>query len=311
MSKVGFLGLGKMGKRMVIKLLADGHDVVVWNRSLEGTKEFLQEQQKTQTGKLSFVENIADFSKLSVKPHVFWSMVLFGQPTEEVLSELQNTVEKGDVVIDGANSFYLDTQRRSEEFSAKGIEFLGIGVSGGILAPNNGFPLMVGGSKVGYEKVKSILDSLAKPRGGHTYFGEGGVGHYIKMIHNGIEYGMMQSIGEGFGVLDKGPYPLDLEKVANLWNKGTIISGFLIDRTKDALTKDPKLETTIGFIEENGEAEWTIALAKKLQVPIRVIEESLRFRQESQKDEKIQKSFAAKMVAALRHEFGGHKVREK
>jgi 6-phosphogluconate dehydrogenase len=245
-------------------------------------------------------------------------MVLFGQPTEEVMTQLKTVVQKGDVVVDGANSFYKDTQTRSEEFEKQGIRFLGIGVSGGILAPDNGFPLMVGGNMSAYRYIETILDSLAKPNGGHEYFGTGGAGHFVKMVHNGIEYGMMQAIGEGFGVLQKGPYTMDLEKVASLWTKGTIVASFLMDRAKDALQKDPVLKKTGGYIEENGEAKWTIALAKKLQVPIQVIEDSLKFRIASQKIKKdlpagrqVQNSFAAKMVAALRHEFGGHKVKEK
>lgn len=307
---LGFLGLGKMGSRIVEKLLKDGHDVVVWNRSIATTQEFMKNHEKTK-GQLSFVEHIADFTKQTKKPHVFWSMVQYGQPTKEVLQQLLKTAEKEDVVVDGANSFYKDTQKRFEKFQKAGIHFLGIGVSGGILAPVNGFPLMAGGSRLGYEKIMPILDSLAKPHGGHEYFGEGGVGHYVKMIHNGVEYGMMQSIGEGFGVLDKGPYAVALEKVADLWTKNTIVASFLMQRAKDALAKDARLENTVGFIEENGEAKWTVRLAKKLRVPIQVIQDSLKFRQKSQKSSAIQKSFAAKMVAALRHEFGGHKVKEK
>ena len=302
---IGFLGLGKMGSRIVEKLLVDGHEVVVWNRSHETTQEFLRSHKKV-TG----IKEIADFATLQNKPHVFWSMVLFGKPTEEVLGQLQKVVQKGDVIVDGANSFYQDTEKRFAKFEKAGIHFLGIGVSGGIHAPVNGFPLMVGGSEIGYEKIKPMLDTLSKPRGGHAYFGSGGAGHFVKMIHNGVEYGMMQSIGEGFGVLEKSPYKLNLEKVAHLWTKNTIVAGFLMERAKDALQKDKRLEKTLGFIEENGEAKWTIALAKKLQVPIQVIEDSLKFRQESQKKLKVQKTFAAKMVAALRHEFGGHKVKE-
>ena len=307
---IGFLGLGKMGKRMVEKLVLEGHAVVAWNRNFT-VGEDLREELRSKNYALRIEKEIKDIFSSSESPHVFWLMLPAGEVTESVLQELKKFIKKGDVVIDGANSFYEDTQRRSEEFALAGIEFLGIGVSGGILAPDNGFPLMVGGSETGYEKVKPLLDSLAKPRGGHAYFGKGGAGHYIKMIHNGIEYGMMQAIGEGFGVLDKGPYKIDLEKVADLWNKNTIISSFLIDRAKDALKKDAHLDATVGFIEENGEAKWTIALAKKLQVPIHVTEDSLKFRQESQKNPEIQKTFAAKMVAALRHEFGGHKVKEK
>lgn len=321
---IGFLGLGKMGGRMVSKLLQGGHDVVAWNRSIDVSEEFVKQyalskatslparqgSSHIRSNNISLVKNISDFVLLKNKPHVFWSMVQYGEPTKQVLLQLLTTAEKGDVVIDGANSFYLDTQKQYEAFTKKGIHFLGIGVSGGILAPVNGFPLMAGGSETGYKKIQPILDTLSKPHGGHAYFGKGGVGHFIKMVHNGVEYGMMQAIGEGFGVLEKGPYLLDLEKVADLWTKETIVSGFLMDCARDALVKDPQLAKTAGFIEENGEAKWTIALAKKLRVPIEIIEASLQFRQKSQKSLIIQKSFAAKMVAALRHEFGGHKIKE-
>lgn len=303
---VGFLGLGKMGSRIVEKLIAGGHEVVVWNRSYETTEEFLRSHKN-----VTAVREIADFATLQNKPHVFWSMVLFGKPTDQVLLELSNITTKGDVIVDGANSFYKDTEKRFEKFEKLGIHFLGIGVSGGIIAPVNGFPLMVGGSKTGYKKITPILDTLSKPHGGHVYFGKGGAGHFVKMIHNGVEYGQMQAIGEGFGILDKGPYRLDLGKVADLWTRGTIVSGFLLERARDALQKDPKLKKTVGFIEENGEARWTIQLAKKLQVPLQVIADSLKFRQKSQKSKTVQESFAARMVAALRHEFGGHAVKEK
>src|SRR5579859_2260457 len=182
---LGFLGLGKMGSRIVEKLLADGHEVIVWNRSYQTTQEFVQLHKK----KVGAVKDISDFAKLPKKPHVFWSMVLFGQPTEDVLSQLQKIAEKGDVVVDGANSFYKDTEKRFKNFEKTGIHFLGIGVSGGILAPVNGFPLMAGGSQTGYEKIKPILDTLSRPHGRHAYFGKGGAGHFVKMIHNGVEYG--------------------------------------------------------------------------------------------------------------------------
>jgi 6-phosphogluconate dehydrogenase len=170
---------------------------------------------------------------------------------------------------------------------------------------------MVGGDKSAYETIMPLLDSLAKPNGGHAYFGTGGAGHFVKMVHNGIEYGMMQAIGEGFGVLEKSEYQFDLLEVAKLWQKGTIVSSFLIDRAKDALEKDKKLSDIEGVIASTGEAEWTVNAAKQESVPVPVIEESLEFRRQSQTDMAIQNSFAAKMVAALRREFGGHDVKKK
>lgn len=310
--KIGFLGLGKMGQRMVAKLLADGHEVVVWNRSKDTVLEFLQEQDKyVLTGKLSDAAEIADFTKLLSDQKIFWVMLPAGPATQDILSQLDAIVMPGDIIIDGGNSFYKNTQKWFAHFEKKHIGFLGIGVSGGVLAAANGFPLMAGGDKSSYETIKPVLETLSHPHGGFNYFGTGGAGHFVKMVHNGIEYGMMQSIGEGFGVLDKGPYNVDLEKVADIWTKNTIVSGFLLNRAKDALQKDPKLEQIVGFIEENGEARWTVQLAKKLQVPLKVIADSLKFRQKSQKEKTVQKTFAARMVAALRHEFGGHKVKSK
>lgn len=296
--KIGILGLGKMGSRIALKLSKEGHEVVGWNRSETTLKEI---NTTTDIKKL--------ISKLS-SPRILWLMLPEGEPTQEVISELKKYVEKGDIIIDGGNAHFGDTQRRFEEFKKIGVEFLGIGVSGGILAEKNGFPLMVGGSKKAYEYIKPILQSLAKPNGGFEYFGEGGAGHFVKMVHNGIEYGIMQSLGEGFEVLEKSSYKFDLSKVARLWQKGTLVSGFMLDRAADALSQNPKLEGIKGFIEESGEARWTVEEAKKEGVEVDIIERSLEYRKKSQKDEKIQESFTAKMVAALRNTFGGHAVRK-
>jgi len=296
--KIGILGLGKMGSRIALKLSKEGHEVVGWNRSETTLKE---------------INTTIDIKKLISKlssPRILWLMLPEGEPTQEVISELKKYVEKGDIIIDGGNAHFGDTQRRFEEFKKIGVEFLGIGVSGGILAEKNGFPLMVGGSKKAYEYIKPILQSLAKPNGGFEYFGEGGAGHFVKMVHNGIEYGIMQSLGEGFEVLEKSSYKFDLSKVARLWQKGTLVSGFMLDRAADALSQNPKLEGIKGFIEESGEARWTVEEAKKEGVEVDIIERSLEYRKKSQKDEKIQESFTAKMVAALRNTFGGHAVRK-
>ena len=236
-------------------------------------------------------------------------MVTAGEATQKVLDELSRFVEKGDIIIDGGNSHFKDTERRFKDFKTKGIKFLGIGVSGGIIASANGYPLMVGGDKSAYEFVLPILHSLAKPYGGHEYFGEGGAGHFVKMVHNGIEYGIMQSLGEGFGVLDKSPYKLDLLKVAKLYQKGTLVSGFMLDRAVEVFSNPSILSSIKGYIEESGEAGWMVEQAKKEGAPIEIIEKSLEFRRRSQKDKTIQSSFAAKLIAALRYVFGGHPIR--
>lgn len=294
--KIGFVGLGKMGGRMVQKLLSEGHEVLAWNRSDHELKN---------------VETLEKLVKSLETPRIIWSMLPAGEATEEILKEVSKFVSQDDIVIDGGNSNFKDTQRRYEEFKKRGIRFLGIGVSGGIIAATQGYPMMVGGDKSAYEHIIPILDSLAKPNGGHEYFGEGGAGHFVKMVHNGMEYGIMQSLGEGFEVLEKSPYNLDLIKVARLYQKGTLVSGFMMDRTVEVLSNPSILSSIEGKIAESGEAKWTVDQAKEEGVDVEIIERALEFRRRSQTDEKIQKSFSAKLIAALRNAFGGHAVRKK
>ena len=294
--KIGFIGLGKMGSRMVLKLQKEGHEVVAWNRSDHELKN---------------VDNVEKLVKSLEKPRIVWSMLPAGSPTQDILIEIGKFVEKGDIVIDGGNSNFQDTERRFKDFKNKGIRYLGIGVSGGVIAFKNGYPLMAGGDKRGYDYIVPILESLSKPNGGHEYFGEGGTGHFVKMVHNGMEYGIMQSLGEGFGVLEKSPYNLDLLKVAKLYQKGTLVSGFMLDRAVEVLSDPSILSSIEGKIAESGEAKWTIEQAKKSGVDVEIIERSLQFRRRSQTDEKVQKSFSARMVAALRNAFGGHEVKKK
>lgn len=292
--QIGFLGLGKMGARMVQKLITEGHEVVAWNRSDHELKN---------------VKTVEELIKSLKTPRVIWSMLPAGEATEEILKEISKFVEKNDIVIDGGNAHFKDTQTRFEEFKSRGVKFLGIGVSGGIIAATEGYPMMAGGDKSAYEFIKPILDSLAKPNGGHEYFGEGGAGHFVKMVHNGIEYGIMQSLGEGFGVLEKSPYKLDLLKIAKLYQEGTLVSGFMLDRTVEVLSDPSILSSIEGKIAESGEARWTVQEAKREKVDVEIIERSLEFRRRSQTDEEIQKSFSARMVAALRKAFGGHGVK--
>lgn len=295
---------------MVVKLLNAGHEVVVWNRSREKVDELTSGAKKSW--KLSAATSIENLVKGLGKPRIVWSMLPAGDPTEQIImgpDGIAEFVEEGDVVIDGANSRFSDTQRRYDQLSQKGILFLGIGVSGGMIAYECGYPLMVGGSLEGYEYIKPILDSLAAPSGGHEYFGEGGAGHFVKMVHNAIEYGYMQSIGEGFGILERAPYDLDLVKVAKLYTKGTLLSGFMMDRTQEALSEDSKLEKIVGYIEDSGEGRWAIEQARDEGTPVAIIEKSLEFRVKSREDQKIAATFAAKLVAALRKAFGGHEVK--
>jgi len=302
--KIGFIGLGKMGTRMASKLLKEGFEVHVWNRSSDPVKEL---KLKIKSEKLKVADSIEELVKSLDKPRVIWIMVSH-KAVDDVLSEVKKYVEKEDIVIDGGNSFYKDTQRRYEEFDKNGIRYLGIGTSGGILAEKNGYPFMVGGSQSGYETIKPILDSLARPSGGHEYFGEGGAGHFVKMVHNGIEYGQMQSLSEGFEVLEKSDYKFDLPKIAGLFQKGTIVSGFLLDRMKDALDRG-EYKDYDGEIEASGEGEWTVNTAKEEGIDVEIIERSFEYRKRSKTEEKVKNSTTAKLVSALRREFGGHPVR--
>ncbi len=307
--KLAFLGLGKMGFRMAKKLVLSGHTVVAWNRSPQPLQDLQTEVQNAKN--LIPASSVKEALEKLESPKIVWLMLPAGEATETILQEVLQFINPGDIVIDGGNSNYKDTQRRFEQLGQRGIKFLGIGVSGGIIAVKEGYPLMVGGDRSAYETIIPMLNDLAVPHGGHEYFGTGGAGHFVKMVHNGIEYGMMQAIGEGFEVLEKSSYNFDLVNVANLWQKGTIVSSFLIDRAKDALVKDPKLSQLEGVIAASGEADWTIEAAKEEQVDVPIIEGSLTYRKESQTNPKIQNSFTAKMVSALRHEFGGHEVKKK
>ena len=294
---IAILGLGKMGSRIALKLQKEGHKTIAWNRS-----EKLLKGVKTTTNIKEVFDNLS-------KPAVLWLMLPAGSATEEVLKEASSYLKKGDIVIDGGNAHFSDTQKRFEHFKKKGIDFLGIGVSGGILAEKNGFPLMVGGSKKAYKKIIPLLDSLCKPNGGHEYFGEGGAGHFVKMVHNGIEYGIMQSLGEGFEVLKKSRYKFNLLSIAKLYQRGTLVSGFMLDRAVDALSQNPDLKNMEGPIAESGEARWTVEEAKKIGVGVEIIQKSLDYRTRSQKSKKIQKSFTAKMINGLRNAFGGHEIK--
>lgn len=302
-----------MGGNLAKKLMAGGHHVVVWNRSKEPLEQFRGENPEAVVkGQLQITHALDELSGALQKPRVIWSMLPSGEPTEKIMAELKEGVaEKGDIIIDGGNSNYKDTERRYKDMEAFGFQYLGIGVSGGIHGLDNGYPMMVGGNKQAYDYIVPILDTLAKPNGGHTYFGEGGAGHFVKMVHNGVEYGMMQAIAEGFGVLMKSPYRFNLVSVGNNWQRGSIVSSFLVWCAVSALIKDPSLAQFDGFIDAKGEGEWTVDAAKELDVPVPVIEKSLDFRKLSQYDKAVQETFVAKMVAALRHEFGGHEIHKE
>jgi 6-phosphogluconate dehydrogenase len=308
--KIGIAGLGKMGGRMAEKLVKEGQDVVVWNRTHEKAVALVDKLAGHENIKVA--GSIEDLVNDLPKPRVVLTMLPAGDPTGLLLSEVAKLLEQDDILIDAGNSYYKDTERRYQDFKSRGIRFLGMGVSGGVIAGTEGYPQMVGGDKSAYDYISPILDSLASPGGGHEYFGEGGAGHFVKMVHNGIEYPIMQALGEGFGVLANSDYKFDLLKVARLYQKGTLVSGFMLDRAAEALENDPRLEQIEGIIgSASKETVWTIKEAKEHNLPIESIEQAQNFRVRSETDPQVQSSFAARMVGALRIAFGGHPVKLK
>jgi 6-phosphogluconate dehydrogenase len=311
--KLGFVGLGKMGRRMATKLFLDKHEIIVWNRSIGACEGLLAECARLDTvlNRLSIAETLPDLVSRLPRPRVIWLMLPAGEPTESVLGTLAGLAEPEDILIDGGNSYYQDTEKRFKNLKERKIRFLGIGVSGGIIAEKQGYPLMAGGDQSAYKYIEPILSSLAKPHGGYEYLGVGGAGHFVKMVHNGIEYGIMQALGEGFEVLQKAPYGFDLLKIARIYQKGTLVSGFMLDRAAEVLAQDPSLADIKGVIAESGEAQWMIEQAREEAVEVDIIKRSLEYRQKSQSERKIQDSYTAKFIAALRHAFGGHEVQRR
>jgi 6-phosphogluconate dehydrogenase len=308
--KIGIAGLGKMGGRMAEKLVKEGQDVIVWNRTHEKAVALGESLSGHQN--LTVANSIEELISSLPAPKIVLTMLPAGEPTETLLAEVSAFLGQKDILIDAGNSYYKDTERRYNDFKSNGIRFLGMGISGGVVAGVAGYPQMVGGDKSAYDYITPILDSLAKPGGGHEYFGEGGAGHYVKMVHNGIEYPIMQALGEGFGVLAASAYNFDLLKIARLYQKGTLVSGFMLDRAVEALQADPRLEKIEGVIgSASKETIWTIEEAKKYNLPIESIKQAQDFRVRSESEAKVQNSFAAHMVGALRIAFGGHPVKKK
>lgn len=296
--KIGYIGLGKMGKNMVLRLLEQGQEVVAWNRSPDPLKE------ATQAGAIS-ADSPSDILTKLDSPKVVWIMLPQGGLVDEMISQILDQLEPGDIVIDGGNSNYKDSVRRGQELSEKGIHFMDVGVSGGPGGARNGACLMIGGEKEDFEKLKPLFEAMAK-KDALGYFGKTGAGHFAKMVHNGIEYGMMEAIGEGVAVLKASQFGFDLAEVLRVYNNGSVIESRLAGWTEEALREDPELSEISSKIDASGEGEWTVDTAKELGVDARVIEDSLNVRKESSADSN---DFRAKVVSAQRGKFGGHKVR--
>lgn len=301
--KAGFIGLGRMGLNMVSRILETGMaDLVVYNRSPEPVKIV---EEMGATGANS-IEDLVE--KLDCQQRKIWLMLPAGEITTNVFNSLLKLLKKGDIIIDGGNSNFHETLKRHEQARIAGIKMLDAGVSGGVVAAKRGYPVMVGGDVETYNEIEKLI-KLFSLEGGYKLVGGPGAGHYVKMVHNAIEYGMMQAIGEGFELLADGSYKnLDLKEIADLWNHGTIISGFLMEMVGNALAKRPMLDGIEPWAADSGEGRWASIEAVEKGVPFFVNTLALQNRFSSQKKEN---AFGLKLVSAMRNEFGAHPIREK
>jgi 6-phosphogluconate dehydrogenase len=296
--RLGMVGLGRMGGNMSARLLRHGHQVTGYTRS-EDTTARAREQGVECVGSLEDLVHALD------PPRAVWCMVPAGEPTETTVGRLGRLCQSGDVVVDGGNSNYRDSIRRAESLSVTGVELVDAGVSGGIWGLEEGYCLMLGGRPDPVERLRPVLDALAPPDG-WAHVGPAGAGHFVKMVHNGIEYGLLEAYGEGFELLERSEFDLDLHAVAEVWRRGSVVRSWLLDLLARALVQDPGLERIRGYVEDSGEGRWAVQAAMDEEVPAPVTALALFARFASRQDE----SFAAKVIAALRREFGGHPVRE-
>ena len=296
--QLGFVGLGRMGFNMVTRLAQGGHQVVATDLNPEAVKEIAAKPGVSGAATVrALVEQLA-------APRAVWVMVPSGGATEAVIKELAELLEPGDIVIDGGNSNFRESMRHGQELAKHGLEFVDQGTSGGIWGLTVGFCLMIGASAETFAHLEPAFATLAPPDG-YLHCGPIGSGHYVKMVHNGIEYGMMQAYGEGFELLRESGFGVDLGKVAHLWNQGSVVRSWLCELIADAFKDDPDLAGIRGYVEDSGEARWTVIESLNQNVPTPIITLSLMERFRSRQDE----SFSAKVVAALRREFGGHRVK--
>lgn len=295
---IGYIGLGKMGFAQVERLLEYGHKVVVWNRS---------EAPRREAEKIGaeVSETFDDICRKLKTPRLIWLMVPHAV-VDDVLKELVPHLQKGDTVVDGGNSFYKYSIRRTTQLSKKGIHFLDVGTSGGPGGARKGACLMIGGEKKVYEKYEKLFRDLSL-LDGYAYMGKAGAGHFVKMVHNGIEYGMMQAIGEGFEIMKRSKFKLPLLKIANVYNRGSVIDSKLVGWLAKAYQeKGENLRGISGEVAHSGEGLWTVETAKELRIPVKVIEAALKFRIKS----KGKPSYTGQVVSALRNQFGGHDVKK-
>ena len=297
--EIGFVGLGRMGFNMTLRLVQGGHKVVAWNRSADKT------QEAASHGAVAAV-SIPELVKGLASQRVIWIMLPAGKPVDDMIAQLVPLLAKGDLVVDGGNSNYKDDQRRAKSLAESGLLYADAGTSGGIWGLKNGYCMMVGGPDEAIARLKPALDTLAPPDG-WLHCGAAGSGHFAKMIHNGIEYGMMQAYAEGFEILQASDYTYDLAKLSHLWNQGSVVRSWLLELAELAFAKDPRLEGIRGWVEDSGEGRWTVLEAIDRNIPAEVLTLSLMRRFRSRQED----TFTDRVLAALRAEFGGHAVKEK
>ena len=286
--QLGMIGLGRMGGNMRERLRRGGHEVIGYDRNSE----------------VSDVGSLSELVDRLTAPRAAWVMVPAGDPTEQTIQELTGLLDKGDLIIDGGNSNFRDSMRRGAELEKKGLLFMDAGTSGGIWGLQIGYCLMVGGSDEAFRHIEPALKTLA-PEDGYAHIGPAGAGHFTKMVHNGIEYAMLQAYAEGFEILDASQFDLDLHQIAALWNHGSVVRSWLLELAESAFDKDPDLSQIRGYVEDSGEGRWTVFEAINENVPAPTIAASLFARFASRQED----SFAMRVIAALRNEFGGHAVK--
>jgi 6-phosphogluconate dehydrogenase len=295
--QIGFVGLGRMGGNMVTRLLRGGHSIVAYDPA-EAARAAVEK------GGAKGVTSLRDLVGALAAPRAVWVMVPAGAPTESTVEELATLLSSGDIIIDGGNSKWTDDQRRAGILKPRGIKYVDAGTSGGIWGLENGYCMMVGGDKDVVAHLTPVFTTLAPPDG-FLHTGGVGSGHYVKMIHNGIEYAMMQAYAEGFELMSESEYGLDLPRIAHLWNQGSVVRSWLLELAASALAQDPKLAGLKAYVEDSGEGRWTVEDAVNKAVPAPTITAALFARFRSRRDN----SFADRMLAALRNAFGGHAVR--
>jgi 6-phosphogluconate dehydrogenase len=311
--ELGMVGLGKMGANMVRRLMRDGHDLVVFDLSSDSVKSMESEGARGAAS----LDELAE--KLS-PPRAAWVMVPAGNPTDQTVTALGERFEAGDIIIDGGNSYFKDDLRRAEALAEKGMHYVDVGTSGGVWGLERGYCMMIGGPPEAVERLDPIFRTLAPGPGeiertpgrdgepgaverGYLHCGPVGAGHFVKMVHNGIEYGMMQAYAEGFDLMRSvGRYDLELADIAEVWRRGSVVTSWLLDLTATALLKDPGLSHYSGFVQDSGEGRWTILTAIEEAVPADVLSASLYARFRSRQEH----TFAEKVLSAMRHGFGGH-----